>query len=133
MSLASSFIEDSAVSIIPVFQIKEGHTMADCQPFLSECARLVKEKEPNCFTYSVVVKDDQTFSLREAYKSADDLLYHMEVVTPTLMKLAEHADVVDMDIHGAEEQLDKLMHRLGHFKPKLWKLQSGGVRNTKSY
>ena len=126
------FVEDTVVSIIPVFKVKQGCNMSDCQPFLSECARLVKEKEPNCLTYSVVTQSNGIFALREAYRSADDLLYHLDVVGQTLTKLAEYSDVVELDIHGPEDQLERLTHRLGHFNPKLWKLQRGGVRNIQN-
>ena len=127
--MPQQFTEDQTLSIIPVFKIKQGSTMADCRPFLDECARLVKENEPDCYQYAVVIdkNDDRRFALRELYKNGDALLYHMSVVGETLQKLAEHSDVVDMNIYGKKEELEKLMPTLGRFQPKLWELQSGGV------
>ena len=66
--------------------------------------------------YDFTINGDEVFC-REGYEGAEALLLHLEHVGAMLAEALKIADLGRLEIHGPEEELEKLRGPLAHLKP----------------
>ncbi|MEY2518874.1 MAG: hypothetical protein QOF24_633 [Verrucomicrobiota bacterium] len=114
MSSLSNF-----VSIHPYFKVHPGKLEAFKAAFPTFIEK-TKTEERNLF-YEFSVNGDDVFC-REAYLGAEGLLAHLENVGALLAEAFKIADLTRLEIHGPDEELDKLRGPLAHLKPEFFTL-----------
>lgn len=65
---------------------------------------------------------------REAYLEAEGLLKHLENVGPVLGEFLKIADVLRVEVHGANPSLAKLKGPLGNLNPEWFVFECGVVK-----
>lgn len=113
-----------AVSIHPYFKVHPGKL---------EAARALLPKfvekttaEPNCIFYQFTINGDVVFC-REAYANAEGVLGHLENVGEILAEMLKVSDLIRLEIHGPEQELEKLQGPLAGLKPD-WFVYETGLR-----
>jgi len=85
-----SFVPDTVISILPLFEIKEGTDHAKLLDYLNKFYELVATEE-GCVNYSFGISDDKKQAVcRESYKKAADLATHISIVNEHLAKKEEY-------------------------------------------
>lgn len=114
--------KDRCCSIVPYFRIASGKTAE----FKALCDRFVEKSqtEPKCLYYGFSFCDDIAHC-REAYADAEGVLHHLENVGSILEEALKIAELIQLEIHGNEEELDKLREPLAAFNPKFFVLEYG--------
>ncbi len=77
--------------------------------------------------YDFTIQGDVVFC-REAYVGAEGLLAHVENVGPILAEFLKLADVLRVEIHGTNANLEKLKGPLAGLKPEWFVFECGVVR-----
>jgi quinol monooxygenase YgiN len=72
--------------------------------------------ESGNLNYDFTVSGDVVFC-REAYVDAEGLLAHVENIGPILAEVLKMADVLRLEVHGTNANLEKLKGPLAAFKP----------------
>jgi hypothetical protein len=111
-----------AVSLHPYFQIREGNLEA----FLELMPKFVEQtgNEPACIYYDFTRNGNAAFC-REAYEGAAGILAHLENVGVLLGEFLELADLVRLEVHGPEAEIDKLREPLAHLNPDFYIWETG--------
>lgn len=111
-----------AVSLHPYFQIREGNLDA----FLALMAKFVEKtaSEPACIYYDFT-RNGNTAFCREAYEGAEGILAHLDNVGELLGKFLELADLVRLEVHGPEAEIDKLREPLAGHQPDFYIWETG--------
>ncbi len=111
-----------AVSLHPYFQIREGN-LAE---FLELMPKFVEQtaNEPACIYYDFTRNGNNAFC-REAYEGAAGTLAHLENVGALLGEFLELADLVRLEVHGPEAEVDQLREPLAHLNPDFYVWETG--------
>ena len=114
--------QDRCCSIAPYFKISAGKHDA----FKALCEAFVQKagSEAKCLYYGFSF-DGDTAHCREGYEDADGVLTHLENVGPLLEKALSMSELIRLEIHGPEEELDKLRKPLADLKPQFFTLEYG--------
>jgi hypothetical protein len=109
------------VSLHPYFKARLGKVEAAKEIF----SRFIEETamEKNNLFYGFSVCGDEIFC-REAYGSAAGLLAHLENVSAPLTEMLKVTDFIRVEVHGPEEQLEKLKAPLAHLNPAWFTLEA---------
>ena len=103
------------VSLHPYFKVHPGKLEAFKSGMPAFAAKTATE-EKNLF-YEFTVNGDAVFC-REAYTDADGLLAHLDNVGAMLAEALKIADLIRIEVHGPEPELEKLKGPLAHLKPE---------------
>ena len=113
-----------AVSIHPYFKVHPGKL---------EAARALLPKfvekttsEPGCVFYEFTINGDVVFC-REAYTNAEGALAHLQNVGDILAEMLKLSDLIRLELHGPEQELEKLQGPLADLKPE-WFVYETGLR-----
>jgi FAD/FMN-containing dehydrogenase len=111
------------VSIHPYFRVHSGKLEA-AKALLAACVEKTRT-EPRCLNYEFTANDHEIFC-REAYVGAEGALAHLGNVTPLLGELLKISDLARLEVHGPQEELDKLKGPMANLKP-VWFTTTLGV------
>ncbi|NQZ60169.1 MAG: hypothetical protein HRT88_22175 [Lentisphaeraceae bacterium] len=114
--------EDKCCSIVPYFQVNEGE-MAN---FKSLCEEFVAKSstEEGCIYYGFSFNGNQVHC-REAYKNGEGVLAHLDNVGELIGRALEISELLRIEIHGPEEELQKLREPLTGLNPQYFVLEYG--------
>ena len=113
---------DTCVTIVPYFKIKPGHMEAF--KALAEVFVATTKPEPACYYYGFSFCDDIAHC-REGYHNAAGLLVHIGSVGALIEESRQHADIVQLEIHGIASELDQLREPLKDMPVKFFTLELG--------
>ena len=118
-------LSDTGCSIVPYFQIHQGKEAA----FRELCQRFINrtQEEEKCLYYGFSFSGDKAHC-REAYTDAEGVLFHLDNVAALLEESLQIADLIQLEIHGPETELEKLREPLAKLNPEFFVLE-GGFRN----
>jgi len=113
---------DRCCSIAPYFKIPEGQI----DQFKQLCEQFVARSstEPKCLYYGFSFNGSEAYC-REGYEDAEGLLAHLNNVGDLLQRALEMAEIVRLEIHGPEEELQKLYQPLAQYNPQYFLLEYG--------
>ncbi len=113
---------DTAVSFHPYFKIHAGKI----PDFKALCQRFVEKTrhETGCLYYAFTFDGDVVYC-REGYVDAAALLAHVENVGAQIQEALTLSDVVRLEAHGPEAELDKLRGPLAALNPQYFALEVG--------
>jgi quinol monooxygenase YgiN len=114
--------QDRTVSLHPYFKVSDGKldSFRDlCEQFVSATA-----KEPHCLYYGFSFHGNEVYC-REGYEGAEGLLAHLTNVGAILEAALKIAEIVRLEVHGAEEELAKLREPLAPLSPAYFTLEYG--------
>eukprot|EP00560_Eucampia_antarctica_P001882 CAMPEP_0197842988 /NCGR_PEP_ID=MMETSP1437-20131217/47058_1 /TAXON_ID=49252 ORGANISM="Eucampia antarctica, Strain CCMP1452" /NCGR_SAMPLE_ID=MMETSP1437 /ASSEMBLY_ACC=CAM_ASM_001096 /LENGTH=144 /DNA_ID=CAMNT_0043452957 /DNA_START=140 /DNA_END=577 /DNA_ORIENTATION=+ len=125
--------DDFVVNLVPKFKIKDGMTeqfMAVVPDFFD----LVKANEQDtCVHYGFVGPTEDGYIIcREGYTSAEGVTFHLDNVGDVLNKALQYADIVELQVQGPPEELEKLKGPLAVFGPTYYPLSEGSFRSKSS-
>ena len=109
------------VSLHPYFKVHPGKLDAVRTMLPRFVGKTATEKE-NLF-YGFSINGDEIFC-REAYESAAGLLAHLDNVGALLTEMLKLADLVRIEVHGPENELEKLKSPLAHLNPAWFTLET---------
>lgn len=111
-----------AVSLHPYFAVREGNLDA----FLGLMPEFVVRTatEERVLYYDFSRNGNQVFC-REAYVGAEGILAHLENVGDLLGKFLELAELTRLEIHGPDEEIDRLREPLAHLNPEFFVRETG--------
>ncbi len=114
--------QDKCCTIVPYFKVQSGKLEA----FKALCERSVEQTngQPKCL-YSGASFDGDQAHCREGYEDAEALLSHLENVGSLLEEALKIADLTRLEVHGPEEELEKLREPLAALKPQFFTLEYG--------
>jgi len=116
---------ENVVSIHPYFRVNPGK-MTEAKDLLRQMVARTLTESANLF-YDFTINGDVVFC-REAYVGAEGLLTHVENVGPVLAEFLKIADVLRVEIHGSNADLEKLKGPLAGLKPEWFVFECGVVR-----
>ena len=113
---------DACVTIVPYFKVRSDELAA----FKSLCEKFVArtESEGGCLYYGFSFDGDEAHC-REGYVNAQALLTHLENVGDLLKQALELAELVRLEIHGPEQELEQLREPLAQLQPRFFTLEYG--------
>ncbi len=113
---------DRCCSIVPYFKVVSGKLPA----FRKLCEQFVArtKHEPKCLYYGFSFDGNQVHC-REGYQDAEGLLAHLENVGLLLDEALKIAEIMRLEIHGPETELEKLRKPLAKLKPQFFTLAYG--------
>jgi quinol monooxygenase YgiN len=114
--------QDKCCSIVPYFKVHDGQLAA----FHALCERFVAKTsdESGCLYYGFSFDGDEVHC-REAYADAEGLLAHLENVGALIGEALEISELSRLEVHGPEEELQKLRQPLAELNPQFFVLQYG--------
>lgn len=114
--------DDKCCTIVPYFKIHSGKS----QQFRALCVQFVEKtkSEPGCLYYGFTFDGDQAHC-REGYLDAAAAIAHVENVGALLGELLKLSDVTRFELHGPEDELEKLRAPFSDLKPQYFKLEYG--------
>lgn len=114
--------DDTCCTIVPYFRVHDGKLpefRALCEQFVAKT-----RSEPACLYYGFSFDGDQVHC-REGYRDAEGLLAHLENVGELLQQALKISDVLRLEVHGPEGELQKLREPLADLKPQFFTLEYG--------
>lgn len=114
--------QDRCCTIVPYFKVHNGKLEAFeklCEQFVE-----VAQGEPKCLYYGFSFDADMAHC-REGYQDAEALLAHLENVGSLLEQVLKISDLTRLEIHGPEQELQKLRQPLAHLNPQFFVLKCG--------
>ena len=113
---------DTCCTIVPYFKVFDGKLEA----FKALCERFVEAtgNEPECLYYGFSFAGNQA-QCREGYLNAGAVRAHIENVGALLKESEEFAEIVRLEIHGPEQELEKLREPLAGLNPQYFTLEYG--------
>lgn len=114
-----------AVSLHPYFKVHPGKLAAARALLPKFVAKTTSESD--CLYYQFTVNGDIVFC-REAYAKAEGALAHLNNVGELLGEMMKVSDLVRLEIHGPEDELDKMRIPLAEFKPEWFVYDTGLAR-----
>lgn len=111
-----------AVSLHPYFKAHPGKIDAFRALFPKFVEKTAPEK--GCLHYGFSVNGDEVFC-REAYRSAEDVLTHLENVNALLQEALNLSDLTRIEVHGPAEELDKLRLPMAALSPAFFVYEAG--------
>ncbi len=114
--------QDKCCSIAPYFKVHDGQLAA----FHTLCERFVEKTsaESGCLYYGFAFDGDEVHC-REGYADADALLAHVENVGALIAEALEISELARLEVHGPEEELQKLREPLAELNPRYFTLEYG--------
>ncbi len=114
--------EDGCCTIVPYFEVHEGKL----DDFKTLCEQFVEKSgtEPKCLYYGFSFDGDRAHC-REGYEDAAGALAHLENVGALLQEALKISDLASLEIHGPEEELEKLREPLKDLNPRFFTLEYG--------
>jgi quinol monooxygenase YgiN len=114
--------QDKCCSIVPYFKVSSGNV----ETFKNLCERFVAKssEESKCLYYGFSFDADQAHC-REGYADAEALLAHLQNVGPLIDEALKIAEISRLEIHGPEEEVDKLREPLAYLSPQFFVLKYG--------
>lgn len=116
---------ENVVSIHPYFRVNSGK-MTEAKELLRQMVARTQTEGAN-FYYDFTINGDVVFC-REAYEGAEGLLKHVENVGPVLEEFLKIAEVLRVEIHGTNANVEKLKGPLAGLKPEWFVFECGVVR-----
>lgn len=113
------------VSIHPYFRLQPGK-LSEARHLLAQMVARTATEKANLY-YDFTLNGDVVFC-REAYVGAEGLLQHVENVGPLLGEFLKIAEVLRVEVHGAQADLDQLKEPLANLKPEWFVFECGVVR-----
>ena len=115
---------DNVVTIHPYFKVSDEELQAFKR--LAEDLIEVTRGEMGCLFYAFSYADGEAYC-REGYKDADSLVSHLDNVRDLLQKLESISELVRLEVHGPQGELDKLREwpSLKNLNPKYYVLEEG--------
>jgi quinol monooxygenase YgiN len=110
---------DTSVSFHPYFKIHSGKV----DDFKALCKRFIEKTrtETGCLYYGFTFEGDVAYC-REAYVNAAALLTHADSVGALIQEALTIADLVRLEAHGPEAELNQLREPLAALKPQYFVL-----------
>ena len=114
--------QDNCCTLVPYFQVHEGKI----EDFKILCPKFVEKtlQEPKCLYYGFSFKGN-IVHCREGYEDAEGILNHLANVETLLKQALNISDLIRLEIHGNETQLEKLRQPLADFNPDFFVLECG--------
>ena len=115
-------VEDSCCTIVPYFKVHPGKMKAFrqlCEQFITRT-----RTEAKCLYYGFSFNDD-IVHCREGYQDAQGVLTHLENINDLFQKALTISDLLRLEIHGNQTEIDKLRQPLAELKPDFFVLEYG--------
>ena len=114
--------QDTCCTIVPYFNVPEENLAA----FKILCEQFVDKTrtEAKCLYYGFSFDGNQVHC-REGYEDAEALLAHLDNVGSLLQQALKIAEISRLEVHGPQQELDKLRAPLAALKPQLFTLEYG--------
>jgi len=113
---------DTCVSIVPYFKSKPGHREAF--KALTELFVAATKPEPGCLYYGFSFNEDMAHC-REGYRNGAAALAHLQNVGALVEESGQHADIVQLEIHGLESEIAQMRDPLKDLPAKFFTLATG--------
>lgn len=115
-------VEDSCCTIVPYFKIHSGKMEA----FKQICLQFVEKTkaESKCLYYGFSFNGD-IVHCREGYEDAEGILIHLENVNSLFQEALKISDLIRLEIHGNQTEIDKLKQPLAEMKADFFVLEYG--------
>ena len=113
----------STVSLHPYFKAHPGKLDA-IHALLPQFVEKTSS-ETKVLHYEFTLNGDEIFC-REAYPDAEGALAHLANVGELLEKMLENSDLVRLEFHGPETEIEKLREPLAHLNPA-WFIRVAGL------
>ena len=124
MSLPQEF-----VSLHPYFKVHPGK-LEEAKALLPAFVEKTKTEARMLF-YGFTLNGDEVFC-REAYDSAEGVLAHLSNVGDLLAAMLKIADLIRIEVHGPEAELEKLRGPLENLKPAWFVHQCSAINDARS-
>src|ERR1700728_4254179 len=114
--------QDTCCTIVPYFQVSAGNLPAFkklCEQFVAKTSQ-----EPKCLYYGFSFFGDLVYC-REGYQDAEGLLAHLKNVGPLIEESLKIAELSRLEVHGPEQELEKLRKPLAQLNPQYFVLEYG--------
>lgn len=115
---------ENVVSLHPYFKVHEGQLEA-FKTLLPQFVEMTSTEE-NRIYYDFTINGD-VIHCREAYVGAEGVLAHLDNVGELLGKALEISELIRIEVHGSEANLDKLKEPMGGLNPDWFVFQCGVV------
>lgn len=114
--------EDKCCSLVPYFKVHDGKL----KEFKQLCSQFVEKtkQETKCLYYGFSFNGD-IIHCREGYQDAEGVLNHLDNVGSILEEALKISDLIRLEIHGCQTELDKLRQPLAELKPEFFVLEYG--------
>ncbi len=114
--------QDKCCTIAPYFKVHEGQLSA----FRALCERFMEttSDEAGCLFYGFSFDGDEVHC-REGYEDAEAALVHLGSVGPLIGEALEISELTRLEVHGPEEQLEKLRQPMAEMNPQFFTLEYG--------
>jgi hypothetical protein len=116
---------EKVVSIHPYFRVNPGK-VKEAKDLLHQMVARTATESANLY-YDFTINGDSVFC-REAYVGAEGLIEHVENIGPLLADFLKMADVLRVEVHGTQANLEKLKGPLAGLKPEWFAFECGVVR-----
>lgn len=115
-------VEDKCCTLVPYFKVNEG----ELDRFKGLCEEFVQKtcSEDKCLYYGFSFNGDRAHC-REGYEDADGVLAHLNNVDHLLKEALKIAEITRLEVHGPEEELQKLRAPLAALNPEFYVLEYG--------
>ena len=114
--------QDKCCTIVPYFKVQDDKLndfKAMCDEFVAKT-----ENESKCLYYGFSF-DGNIAHCREGYEDAEGLLAHLDNVGTLLQQALQIAEITRLEVHGPEQELNKLTGPLTSLNPQFFKLEYG--------
>ena len=103
-----------SVSIHPYFKVHEGKL----EDFKALFPKFIEktETEEGCYFYEFTLNGDIVFC-RESYRDGDAALLHLDNVGALLKEALGISELIRLELHGPENELEKLREPLAELNP----------------
>ena len=118
-------MEDKVVSVHPYYKVSTD----DIEAFKKLANDLIETTrgEMGCLYYGWSFSNGEAFC-REGYTNAEAALAHLSNVEDLLQRMNQIAEITRLEVHGSEQEIEKLKGVMKKFNPKYFILK-GGFRN----
>ena len=113
---------DRCCTLVPYFRVADGKIEA----FKQLCQQFVEQtrSEPKCLYYGFSFNGN-VVHCREGYQDAAGLLFHLENVGSILEEALKISELIRLEIHAPEAELNELQKHLSHLEPQYFCLEYG--------
>ena len=113
---------DRCCSFAPYFLVADGKI----EDFKQLCQQFVEQtrNEPKCLYYGFSFNRNLVHC-REGYQDAEGLLSHLENVGSILEEALKISELVRLEVHAPEAELNVLRKHLSHLEPQFFSLEHG--------
>ena len=114
--------QDKCCTIVPYFKVEKEN-----QAIFRDLSKKSVEKtrdEAGCLYYGYSFSGDQAHC-REGYQDAAALLAHLENIGSLLQEALTYSEIIRLEVHGPEDELEKLRAPLANLKPQFFTLEYG--------